>query len=347
MEKLRSKPLLARLREPRPLLWDGGVGTALIKRGLDLQRESPEDWLLSHPPEVAAVHADFAAAGADVVQTNTFGLLRRMVAAETAPAQAALSNWQSLARTAVDLAAQGAQSRSGEPAAVVVSLGPCGWQTGSSTSALLSARRLAKLGEELAAFFSTQAVQGLHLETCCDPVELRALLKGIRAGAPDLPLLVSLTLSLGQSGLETPLGVPLLRMLQELEANPPEVVGINCSLPARRMRKAVVALSKWVEKRARSGAAPLAILAQPQVDQPAPDCKRKRADETPEQFARALLDLLDAKPAGRDFGDSEKDEFFDPAEPTAWEGRADAVGGCCGCSAVHIAAARAAIDGAF
>ena len=62
---------------------------------------------------------------------------------------------------------------------------------------------------ELALEFEQAGVDALHLETCCDASELRAVLTGVREATPQLPLLVSVTVSVGQSGLETPLGVPL------------------------------------------------------------------------------------------------------------------------------------------
>ncbi|HET8733063.1 MAG TPA: homocysteine S-methyltransferase family protein, partial [Anaeromyxobacteraceae bacterium] len=58
-----------------PLLLDGGMGTALIARGLPLDRV-PEAWVLGRPEEVAAVHAAHVAAGARAVLTCTFNLAR-------------------------------------------------------------------------------------------------------------------------------------------------------------------------------------------------------------------------------------------------------------------------------
>ena len=152
----------------------------------------------------------------------------------------------------------------------------------------------------------------MHLETVLEPTELRAALQGAAEAAPELPVLVSLTLSVGPFGLETPLGIPLTRMLTELERSPVGLaaVGANCSQPARRLRPAIAALHEWAGSR-------LPILAQPQVGQPAPDCKRPAVPETPERFARDLIQLLD-------------------------DG-ATALGGCCGARGSHLRAARDAI----
>src|SRR3954469_3282082 len=61
-------------RDPTcPLLLDGAMGTELIARGLRVREECPEAWNVERPDEVRAVHAAYIAAGAEAIQTNTFG----------------------------------------------------------------------------------------------------------------------------------------------------------------------------------------------------------------------------------------------------------------------------------
>lgn len=66
-----------RLGISRPLLLDGGMGTSLIGRGLEVNAERAPTWSLVHPREVTAVHRAQVEAGAELVLTNTFS--------ETAP----------------------------------------------------------------------------------------------------------------------------------------------------------------------------------------------------------------------------------------------------------------------
>ncbi len=54
------------------LVFDGGLGTMLLAAGLRAG-QSPDQWNLTNPDAVRAVHAAYLAAGADVIATNTFG----------------------------------------------------------------------------------------------------------------------------------------------------------------------------------------------------------------------------------------------------------------------------------
>src|SRR5258706_14548983 len=65
---------------PEPWLLDGAMGTELIARGLVVRRDCPEAWNLERPAEVAEIHRVYALAGAQGMQTNTFGATRPRLA---------------------------------------------------------------------------------------------------------------------------------------------------------------------------------------------------------------------------------------------------------------------------
>jgi len=54
---------------------DGAMGTELQKAGLPLG-ENGEQWNLSHPARVQAIHRAYEAAGSEIVLTNSFGANR-------------------------------------------------------------------------------------------------------------------------------------------------------------------------------------------------------------------------------------------------------------------------------
>ncbi len=64
--------MLYELLQEKIVVFDGAMGTQLQKRGLP-PGHPPEEWNLSHPEEVLAVHKSYVQSGSDMVQTNTFG----------------------------------------------------------------------------------------------------------------------------------------------------------------------------------------------------------------------------------------------------------------------------------
>src|SRR5919112_4093345 len=67
-------PFLQEL-ESRVLVCDGAMGTMLYARGIFLNR-SFDELNLTQPDLVAEVHQAYVRAGADVIETNTFGANR-------------------------------------------------------------------------------------------------------------------------------------------------------------------------------------------------------------------------------------------------------------------------------
>src|ERR1700730_12569233 len=66
-----THPLLRRLAE-RPLLCDGAMGTQLYARGIAFD-QCFDELTLSQPELISAIHRSYLDAGADLVETNTFG----------------------------------------------------------------------------------------------------------------------------------------------------------------------------------------------------------------------------------------------------------------------------------
>src|SRR5664279_4014253 len=58
-----------------PLLLDGAMGTLLYSRGVP-QRQCLDELVLTRPELVSTIHREYIEAGADVIETNTFGANR-------------------------------------------------------------------------------------------------------------------------------------------------------------------------------------------------------------------------------------------------------------------------------
>lgn len=285
-------------RDPaRPLLLDGAIGTELIARGLRVRAESPESWNLTRPDDVRAVHAAYAQAGSDAIQTNTFGATRPR-----------LGRFGLAARTRDICAAAVALAREAAPGRMIIgSLGPSGETLPLGATPDLGWLRDAYA--ESAAALAAAGVDAIHLETQFHPAELQAAIEGARAGAPRHPVIASLALMPGVTGLETPHGVPIAKMVRALQTCPPDAVGANCAVEAERMRQVVAYLREQFA---------LPVWAKPQAKL-SDKCATGRSNETPESFARHAVALVEAGAA--------------------------AVGGCCGTTPASIAALRAALAG--
>jgi homocysteine S-methyltransferase len=84
------------------IVCDGAMGTMLHAAGCALDRALPEV-SLSDPKLVAAIHESYVSAGADVIQTNTFGANRLWLAGHGYPDQV-----EEINRAAVGIAREAA-----------------------------------------------------------------------------------------------------------------------------------------------------------------------------------------------------------------------------------------------
>jgi methionine synthase I (cobalamin-dependent) len=282
------------LGRQEPLLLDGAIGTELIARGLQVRQEAPETWNLTRPDDVRAVHAAYIAAGAEAIQTNTFGATRPRLA------RAGLGD---LVAEVCIAAVRLAQSAAAGRAQIIGSLGPTGESLPLGASADIGWLRAAYA--EASAALAAAGAAAIHLETQFHPLELRAAIEGAREGAPQLPVIASMALMPGVTGLETVHAVPMGKMMRALESCLPDAVGVNCAVEAERMLQSVVALRERFA---------LPVWAKPQAKL-SDKCATGRSRETPETFARHAAALVDAG--------------------------ASAVGGCCGTTPASIAALRA------
>jgi len=103
----------------RPILLDGGMGRELRFRGVDVMTAIwAANGLITAPDTVRQIHQDFIAAGADIITTNTYGIIRSNLA------QVGLEDqFEALNVLACTLAGQARQT-SGTPALIAGSLPP-------------------------------------------------------------------------------------------------------------------------------------------------------------------------------------------------------------------------------
>lgn len=213
--------LRTRLTDPAPLLADGAMGTLLYGGGLSMD-DSFERLNLTQPERVAAVHGRYLAAGADLIETNTFGANRYKLTECGFEDQVAAVN-----RAGVEIARRAVTdsiAAGGRGAYVAGSVGPLGIAL-QPFGRLKTEDAAAAFTEQIGALIAA-GVDAILCETFTDLNELRIALEVTRAIAPDLPIICQLTFTPDDRTLT---GTLPGRAVHDLQAAGADVIGVNCS----------------------------------------------------------------------------------------------------------------------
>ena len=293
------------------VVYDGGMGATLEQLELTaadyggLPGKCHEALVLNRPDVIEGVHASMLAAGAEVVETDTFQASRLK-----------LEEW-GLAEHTLEInvkAAQLARRAAGEHRFVAGSIGPTGHLPASEDPSL-GQIRFATLVE----IFTEQAhglVQGgadlIIIETAQDILEVKAAIFGAREAfklaGRTLPIHTSV--SLLPNGGKMLLGTDIDAVLTTLHALGANVIGLNCSTGPEDMRDAIRFLGE-------NCPVPVACIPNAGLPLQGPDGETI-FPEAPEPMAQALAEFVQRYGVG-------------------------IVGGCCGTTPQHIAAIAAAV----
>ena len=163
---------------------DGAMGTELEARGVPMDEKV---WsgaaLLSHPEVVRDAHADYIAAGAEVIITNTFAAGRHMLE----PAGLG-DELERINRSAVEVARQARDEIAEGPVAIAGSM--CEWVDHEGEMAA-DLDRLTRAFREQASLLADEGVDLIALEMCSHPVHTPLLVEA--AVATGLPVWVGLS----------------------------------------------------------------------------------------------------------------------------------------------------------
>jgi 5-methyltetrahydrofolate--homocysteine methyltransferase len=317
-----------RLLTERILVLDGAMGTMIqAQRPTDADYRGVRfrDWpgelkgnndllTLTQPDLIRGIHARFLAAGADIIETNTFN--------SSAPSQAdyQLEGLVGELNLAAARLARGVadefSARDGQPRFVAGALGPTNRTASLSPSVSdpslrnINFDQLATTYREAALALIDGGVDLLLIETVFDTLNAKAALFAVRGVLEeqglDLPVMVSGTIT-DASG-RTLSGQTVEAFWNSIRHARPEVVGLNCALGARQLRPHIEELA---------GISEVALCAYPNAGLP-------NAFGEYEEPACETAELVG--------------EF-------ARSGFVNIVGGCCGTTAEHIAHIRAQVQG--
>ncbi len=247
------------------LLIDGAMGTQMQERGLDGAEPVPELLCKTHADDIAAIHASYVAAGAEVITTNTFSANRLKLGDHLSVEEA------------YRLAAACAR-RAGAPY-VAGDIGP----TGSLLEPMgtLSFDEAYDIFAEQVRAAVAAGCDLILIETMADLREAKAALLAARENST-LPVLVTMTF--GEDG-RTFLGTPPEVAAEVLSSLGAQAVGLNCSLGPAELFDAAKSMAHRVR---------CPLIAQPNAGLPRMEAGQTLFDVTAEDFATAMSAMLDA-----------------------------------------------------
>ena len=297
--------LLEQLQQ-RPLLCDGAMGTLLYARGVTYE-QCFDELNITQPELIQSIHREYISAGAQIIETNTFGANR-----------VKLDGYQlgdrvrEINSRAVRLARE-AREISGQPVFVAGAVGPSGQPLQAPNEQRLSELR-GIFREQIEALLEGGA-DLLILETFSSLAELRqAVLAAQEAGG--VPIVAQMSFYEDGHTLSGQSAARVAAVLNDLGVN---VMGTNCSVgPAATLDVMQEMISAVTQLGDDLQATPALFSAQPNAGLPTRIGNRFFYMATPDYFADYALRFAQAG--------------------------VHLIGGCCGTTPRHIAAMRKALD---
>ncbi len=245
------------------LIFDGGMGTELQKKGL-LPGECSELWNKEHPDIITDIHKSYFSAGANVATANTFGANALKI-----------SNVEEIVTLAIDNAKRAITK---ENQFVALDIGPTG-------------KLLKPLGdlefEDAVKIFSQAVIAGdragadlIIIETMSDPYELKAAVLAAKENS-NLPIFA--TFVLDATG-KTLTGADVESMVALLEGLGVDAIGVNCSLGAEQLKLFIPRIIN---------ACSVPVIVNPNAGMPVVVDGKTFYKQSPKEFALAMGDIAE------------------------------------------------------
>ncbi|QLH09281.1 homocysteine S-methyltransferase family protein [Candidatus Nitrosotenuis sp. DW1] len=299
----------------RILLFDGAMGTEIQKFNPE-----PKDFpdgkdgfndglILTHPEWIRQIHREYLKAGADCIETNSFGS-NKLKLDEYGFGEKTVEMNQKIAALASEVSSE----FSDKPRYVIGSMGPTGFLPSSNDPDLgqISLSEIKDAYALQAEGLILGGVDALLIETSQDILEVKMAIEGaqeaMKKTGKKVPLIANVTLD--QYG-KMLLGTNVQAAYTTISDMGIDVFGLNCSTGPIEMTSSV----RWLDEQDD-----LKLLVVPNAGMPENEGGRAVYKMTPEKMADALKDFITKYKQVR------------------------IIGGCCGTNPAHIAALRKVID---
>ena len=266
-----ENPLIARLLDPQQVIvFDGAMGTMLYNKGVFIN-QCYDELNVRAPDLVRDVHKAYKKAGAEVLETNTFGANRIKLAQYGLESQVADIN-RAAARIAREVA--------DDDILVAGAVGPLGIRLEPfGPTSLDEARTVFR--EQLQAL-KDGGCDLFILETFADVHEIEQAILAAHEVDPTIPVIAQMTIG---SDCHTPYGVSVEDLTQSLDAFGADVIGLNCSVGPQIILDAIEKMAPTSRRK---------LSAQPNAGMPRDVSGRSMYMASPEYMATYAHHLVQA-----------------------------------------------------
>lgn len=261
-----------RLKQEKVLVSDGAIGSLLFEKGLNAG-DCPERFNLEHPEVLAEIAQAYLQAGADIIQTNTFGASSLKLSDYNLDGKT-----EDINQKAVEIVKQVVDSK----ALVSGSVGPTGKMLlpyGDIEPAVMQRNYKRQIG-----ILIESGVDLLCIETMTDLNEAVIAIQSAREISQDIPIITTMTFDVIPQGCVTIMGHGVAEVCNKLEETGANIVGSNCGNGTKNMitiAKEFIANSK------------LPIIIQSNAGIPTIIDDQVVYQETPEEFANFTKILIE------------------------------------------------------
>ncbi|MCX6624543.1 MAG: ASKHA domain-containing protein [Acidobacteria bacterium] len=268
------KTLMERIAQGDILISDGAMGTFLHAKGLTAG-ECPESWCVSHPDVVRGIAEAYAGAGADIVETNSFG-----GSAFKLKAYGLADKTVEFNRAAAALAKEAVTGRG----YVAASVGPTG-HISEEEGGDVTEQQLYDVFKEQVVALAEGGADAICVETMSSLTEAAAAIRAAKENT-SLPVICTFTFEAGAKGFRTMMGARPDRAAKAAVAAGADIVGANCGNGIVNMIE--------ITRQIRAAVPSTPILIHANAGAPVVEDGKTCFKETPEFVASRVQELVAA-----------------------------------------------------